>query len=124
MGGIGAIVGAYATSHAADKAAETSTSSSQAALLYAKQKDAQERADTIAAQNANYGQWKAGVDQTYQQYLARHNALSPYAANGVGAGNAIAGLLHVQPGAAPAAAPAPVLPPPPTYTTVPATGGR
>jgi hypothetical protein len=100
----------------ATKAAQVESAGAAAALDYTKQKDAQERADSLAAQKANYEQWSA-----------RERRLAPYRGGGQGASQTIAALLGLPAVDIPEPAPPPsFLTPPPsgaTTATTPATSG-
>lgn len=75
-------IGAGATIHGANKAEKATSAGSRESIAYLKQKDAQERADKLAAERANYAQW-----------AAREQRMKPYRAAGQGATNTIAAML-------------------------------
>ena len=88
---------------AAEQAAQLQKQASDATLAFEQQQAAQTRADTIASQNANFGQW------TYRQ-----NSIRPYQGTGLQAENTLAQML----GLPASSTTLPDLPSAPTYTTV------
>lgn len=97
------IYGAKKVSSSADRAAAIQAEAANKALEYTKAKDAQDRADSLAAQKANYEQWSA-----------RERRMSPYRASGQGASQTIANLLGLPAVDIPAPAP------PPSFLDAPA----
>lgn len=101
------IYGAKKMSSSADKSAAIQSVSADKALAYTKAKDAQEHADMLAAQKANYEQW-----------AARERRMAPYRGAGQGASETIAGLLGLPAVDIPEPAPPPAfLTPPPAAAT-------
>lgn len=93
----GAAVGGAAISASGQKSAsETAAAGTTAALDYTKTKDAQTRADAIAAQNANYA-----------QYTAKTARLAPYLQAGAGASAMLNKGLNLPPVALPPNPPPP-----------------
>lgn len=97
----GSLFANHTASEASKHAADVEAQAAREALDYTKQHDAQQRADEIVAQKANY-----------DQYVAKENRLAPYRGVGEAANNELAYRL----GLTPVAQPAP--PPPPTFSTV------
>lgn len=98
-GGAG-IAASAINSNAAGNAAHTAAQGTSEALDYTKQKDAQDRADALTAQSANYAQTQA-----------RDARLQPYLQAGAGASQRLQGGLGL-----PRVAIQP-LPPAPTFTS-------
>lgn len=92
-------------SGAAKTAAQLQTDAANKALAYTKQKDAQERADAMAAQKASYESW-----------AAKERRMAPYRATGQGASQTIGHLLGVP------AVDIPEPAPPPAYLSAPPQG--
>lgn len=94
----GSVLAASKASGAAKTAAQINADSTAKALDYTKTKDAQDRADTLASEKANY-----------DQYVTSEKQKEPYRAAGQGATQTISHLLGL-----PAVTVAPP-PPPPAY---------
>lgn len=98
-GAAAGIYGANKSSDAADNAANLQSKSAADALDFTRQKEAQDQANFISTQKANYA-----------QYVAQQARLAPYQAMGAAASARLATGLGLKPQAMPA------LPPPPDYT--------
>lgn len=81
-GGAG-VVAAKISSNAASKAGQTAAAATTEALNYTEQKDAQDRADKITAQNASYAQQQA-KDARLQPYLQAGAGASSQLRTGLG----------------------------------------
>lgn len=106
FGGLGSLFGANEQADAAKYAANLQSQSAQQALEFAKMQSAQEQANFIAAQTANYGQW-----------AAQQARLAPYQKLGAGASSILARGL----GFDPSSVSLPALPAAPQFTNSMAT---